>query len=101
MQEAARTFRRSGVRVELLDGDESRIFAAVVRPERVQANGDVEAERGRLQKEIARAEGMLANSVSSPRARRDVVEAEREKLERYRMSSPFSTMSRTAERGRS
>ena len=40
VQEAAQIFRRSGVQVELGSGDERRIFAAVVRPERTQANGD-------------------------------------------------------------
>ena len=66
-------------------GDERRIFEAVVRPERAQANGDVEAERERLREEIARAEGMLANERFVAKAPAAVVaEAEREKLERYR-----------------
>src|SRR5205823_10926716 len=43
VQEAAQTFRRSGVQVELASADEARIFSAVVRPDRVQANGDVDA----------------------------------------------------------
>ena len=67
-----------------LDGDEKRIFDAVVKPERVKANGDVEAERARLQKEIARAEGMLANERFVQSAPEAVVAAEREKLDRYR-----------------
>src|SRR5207253_4136582 len=50
-REAAAIFRRSGVRVEL-DGDALRIFEAVVRPGRVKADGNVEVERTRLQKEI-------------------------------------------------
>jgi valyl-tRNA synthetase len=84
VQAAAETFRRSGVRVAL-EGDELRIFEAVVRPERApQANGNVEAERERLRKEIARAEGMLANERFVAKAPADVVEAEREKLARYR-----------------
>jgi valyl-tRNA synthetase len=83
VQEAAAIFRRSGVRAEL-DGDDLRIFEAVVRPERVRADGDVEAERERLRKEIARAEGMLANERFTSKAPADVVAAEREKLERYR-----------------
>jgi valyl-tRNA synthetase len=83
VQEAAATFRRSGVRAEL-EGDDLRIFEAVVRPERVRADGDVEAERERLRKEIARAEGMLANERFTSKAPADVVAAEREKLERYR-----------------
>ena len=77
-------FRRSGVRVELPSDDERRIFAAVVRPERVQGNGNVEAEVARLRKEIARAEGMLGNEKFVRNARPEVVEAERVKLARYR-----------------
>ena len=62
VQAAAQTFRRSGVAVELLGtDDERRIFNAVVRPERQKARGDVEAERARSLKEIARAEMQLAN----------------------------------------
>jgi valyl-tRNA synthetase len=84
VQSAAETFRRSGVRVTL-EGDELRIFEAVVRPERtVHANGNVDAERERLRKEIARSENMLANERFVERAPADVVQAEREKLERYR-----------------
>jgi valyl-tRNA synthetase len=83
VQEAAAIFRRSGVRPEL-DGDDLRIFEAVVRPERVKADGNVEAERDRLRKEIARAEGMLANERFAAKAPAEVVAAEREKLERYR-----------------
>jgi valyl-tRNA synthetase len=67
-----------------LDGDERRIFDAVVKPERAKANGNVDAERERLRKEIARSEGMLANERFVANAPADVVEAEREKLERYR-----------------
>jgi valyl-tRNA synthetase len=83
VQEAAGIFRRSGVLVEL-EGDEQRIFSAVVKPERVQANGNEEAERERLRKEIARAEGMLANERFVSNAPEGVVAGEREKLERYR-----------------
>ena len=83
VQDAAEIFRRSGVMVSL-DGDDARIFAAVVKPQRVQANGNVAAEKERLQKEIARAEGMLANERFVQNAPPDVVEAEREKLDRYR-----------------
>ena len=83
VQEAAAIFRRSGV-MPALDGDERRIFDAVVKPERTKRNGDVEAERARLQKEIARAEGMLANDRFVQGAPEHVVAAEREKLERYR-----------------
>ena len=83
VQEAAGIFRRSGVLVEL-EGGEQRIFAAVVKPDRVQANGNEEAERERLRKEITRAEGMLANERFVANAPEDVVAGEREKLERYR-----------------
>jgi valyl-tRNA synthetase len=59
------------------------VFEAVVRPERLRVDGDAGAERARLEKEIARAEGMLANERFVERAPPDVVEAERLKLERY------------------
>jgi valyl-tRNA synthetase len=83
VQQAAAIFRRSGVLVPL-EGDDKRIFDAVVKPERVQANGDVDAERERLRREIARSEGMLANDKFVQNAKPEVVEAERQKLERYR-----------------
>ena len=83
VQEAAAIFRRSGVLVAL-EGDEQRIFSAVVRPDRVQANGNEEAERERLRKEITRAEGMLANERFVANAPEHIVAGEREKLERYR-----------------
>jgi len=83
IQEAATMFRRSGV-APVVEGDEKRIFDAVVKPERASVNGNVEAERERLRKEIARAEGMLANERFVQGAAPHVVEAEREKLARYR-----------------
>jgi valyl-tRNA synthetase len=83
IQSAAETFRRSGVRPQL-EGDELRIFEAVVRPDRIKTDGNAQAEIDRLEKEIARAEGMLANERFTQRAPAEVVEAEREKLERYR-----------------
>jgi valyl-tRNA synthetase len=83
VQESALIFRRSGVQPKL-DGDEQRIFDAVVRPDRVKADGDPTAELERLRNEIARAEGMLANKRFVERAPPEVVEAEREKLARYR-----------------
>jgi valyl-tRNA synthetase len=83
VQEAAAIFRRSGV-LPALAGDEKRIFDAVVKPERAKANGDVEAERARLRKEIARSEGMLGNERFVESAPEHVVAAEREKLERFR-----------------
>jgi valyl-tRNA synthetase len=81
VQEAATIFARSGVRLDL-DEDEQRIFDA----KRVQAGaaGDAQAEIDRLEKEVARAEGMLANERFTSKAPPEVVEAEREKLDRYR-----------------
>jgi valyl-tRNA synthetase len=83
VQEAATVFRRAGV-IPQLDGDERRIFDAVVKPERAKANGDVDSERERLRKEIARSEAMLGNERFVRNAPAEVVDAEREKLERYR-----------------
>ena len=79
-------FRRSGVRTPL-EGDELRIFEAVVRPERVKverqraARGGGRAARGRdrAQREDAR----RTSGSSRTRAARSS-QAEREKLERYR-----------------
>ena len=81
-QTAARIYRRSGVRIRL-DGDAARIFEAVVRPLE-NGQGDVEAERARVQKEIERSERMLANEKFVANAAPEVVAAEREKLEQYR-----------------
>ena len=83
VQEAAEIFRRSGVRVEL-EGDDARIFEAVVRPGKTVGDGNAAAEIERLQQEIARAEGMLANERFVQNAPVEVVESEREKLARYR-----------------
>jgi valyl-tRNA synthetase len=85
VQEAAQIFRRSGV-APALDGDLKRIFDAVVKPERAApaGNGNVDAERERLRREIERAEGKLANDRFVANAPAEVVAAEREKLERYR-----------------
>ena len=85
VQEAAQVFRRSGVAVQL-EGDEKRIFDAVVKPDRApqRENGNVETERERLRGEVARAEKMLANERFVANAPAEVVEAERAKLERYR-----------------
>jgi valyl-tRNA synthetase len=83
IQHAAEAFRRAGIFVKL-DDDQRRIFDAVVKPERVKANGNVEVERERLRKEIARSEGMLANDRFVANAPPEVVETEREKLARYR-----------------
>jgi valyl-tRNA synthetase len=84
LQDSAEIFRRSGVQPKGLDDERQRIFDAVVKPERVRANGDVEAERARLREEIERATKMLANERFVARAPEAVVQAEREKLERYR-----------------
>ena len=81
VQAAAATFRRSGVLVQLAD-EERAIFEVVVKPERAKANGDAEAEIERLRKEIDRAEKMLANERFVDRAPKEVVAAEREKLDR-------------------
>ena len=62
----------------------ARIFDAVVKPGQVTQDGGVEREVERLQKEIARAEGMLANERFVANAPADVVAAEQTKLERYR-----------------
>jgi valyl-tRNA synthetase len=81
VKDAAEIYRRSGVRIAL-DAEQQRIFDAVVREERDGAN--LEAEVERLRKEIARAEGMLANERFRENAPAEVVEAERDKLDRYR-----------------
>jgi len=83
IQAAAEVFRRAGVRAQLND-EQQRIFDAVVKPERAKANGNADAEVERLRGEIQRAEGMLANERFVQNAPDEVVEAEREKLERYR-----------------
>jgi valyl-tRNA synthetase len=80
-QTAARIYRRSGVRIKLA-GDSSRIFEAVVRPAE-DGQGDVEAERARVQKEIDRAEKMLANEKFVANAAPEAVAGEREKLAQY------------------
>jgi valyl-tRNA synthetase len=82
-QDAAAIFRRSGARIPL-EGDDLRIFEAVVKPERTAAAGDGQAEIARLRKEIERSEKQLANERFVQNAPTDVVEAEREKLGRYR-----------------
>jgi len=76
VQEAAERFRRSGV-LTPLSGEKERIFAAVVKPERVRADGaSADAEIERLRKEVERAEKMLANERFVENAKPDVVEAE-------------------------
>ena len=49
----------------------------------MKADGNVEVEKTRLQKEIERAQKMLANAGFTDKAPPEVVQAEREKLERY------------------
>jgi valyl-tRNA synthetase len=80
-QTAARIYRRSRVRPKL-SGDASRIFEAVVRPTD-DGQGDVEAERARVVKEIERAERMLGNERFVANAAPEAVAAEREKLAQY------------------
>jgi valyl-tRNA synthetase len=81
---AGEVFRRAGVRAPL-DEEQQRIFDAVVKPDRAKVDGgNVEAEADRLRGEITRAERMLANERFVQNAPGDVVQAEREKLERYR-----------------
>jgi valyl-tRNA synthetase len=82
VQDAAAIYRRSGIRVEL-DGDEARIFDAVVRPT-PDGEGDAQAEIARLRNEVERGERMLANERFVANAPADVVDGERAKLERYR-----------------
>ena len=55
-----------------------------MRPGQQKVNGNVDAERERLRKEIERAEKQLANERFVANAPPNVVEAEREKLARYR-----------------
>jgi valyl-tRNA synthetase len=81
VQDAAAIYRRSGVRVRL-DEDEERIFDAVVREQRDAA--DLEGELERVRGEVVRAERMLSDERFVGNAPEDVVEAEREKLARYR-----------------
>jgi valyl-tRNA synthetase len=83
VQDAAAIFRRSGVRVAL-DPEEARIFDAVPHPGAANHDGNAAAEVERLRAEVARAERMLANERFVANAPADVVEGEREKLDRYR-----------------
>ena len=83
VREAAAIFSRSGVLVEL-GGDERRIFDAKMKPERAKVNGNAAAEIERLRREVERGERMLANEKFVANAKPEVVEAEREKLARYR-----------------
>ncbi len=84
VQDAAAIFRRSGVRVAL-DGDEQRIFDAVVRPSGVRGGRERRRrDRAAAQGGRARPRGCSRTSASSPNAPAEVVEAEREKLDRYR-----------------
>ena len=80
---AAVIARRSGVIVEL-EGDAKRVFDVVVQPEKLPVNGSRDDEVARLRKEVARSEGMLSNENFVANAPAEVVEGEREKLERYR-----------------
>jgi valyl-tRNA synthetase len=79
---AARIYRRSKVRINVM-GDSLRIFEAVVRPSE-DGQGDVEAERQRVRAEIERGEKRVGNEDFIRNAPQDVVDAERGKLEQYR-----------------
>jgi valyl-tRNA synthetase len=83
VQDAAAIARRSGVVVEL-EGDARRIFDAVVRRDQLPADGNPDAERERIRREIVRADRMLGNERFVAGAPSEVVDAEREKLTRYR-----------------
>ena len=84
VQEAAVIYRRSSV-LPKLEGEQQRIFDAVVKPAKTAAaDGSAAAEIDRLRKEIGRAESMLANERFIENAPAEVVEAEREKLARYK-----------------
>jgi valyl-tRNA synthetase len=82
VQDAAAIFRRSQVLVSL-DDEERRIFDAVVKPGRVKANGNAQTEIERLRNEVARSKKVLGNERFVANAAAEVVEAEREKLDRY------------------
>ncbi|HEY2354496.1 MAG TPA: valine--tRNA ligase [Gaiellaceae bacterium] len=84
VRSAVKTFRRSGVLVTAYDAETVRIFELIVGAPTDGGQGDVEAERTRLQKEIDRGEKMLANEKFVANAKPEVVESERQKLERYR-----------------
>ena len=84
MQEAAVTFRRSGVQVALDSDDERRVFAAVVRPERQKAPGDAGPRSRGCRRRSRGPRRCSRTSGSSASAPADVVEAERAKLERFR-----------------
>jgi valyl-tRNA synthetase len=83
VRDAAAIARRSGVVVEL-EGEDRRVFETVVPSHRLPVNGSRDQEIARLRKEVARAEGMLANERFLANAPDEVVSGEREKLERYR-----------------
>ena len=82
VQEAAERFRRAAVRTTL-EGEEARIFETVVRPERMKANGNAEAEIARLRKELELADSKLANESFVAKAPPHVVEEWREKRARF------------------
>ena len=83
VRDAAAIARRSGVVVDL-EGDAKRVFDIVVQPDKLPVNGSRDDEVARLRKEVARSEGMLGNDHFVANAPAEVVEGEREKLERYR-----------------
>jgi valyl-tRNA synthetase len=83
VRDAAAIARRSGIVVDL-DGEDRRVFETVVPSHRLPVNGSRDEEIARLRKEVARAEGMLGDDRFVTKAPPEVVEGEREKLDRYR-----------------
>lgn len=86
VREIAMIYRRSGLVATTADlTDEAvRVLRAVIPMDGDRSHGELAAELARLDAEIARAEGMLANEQFVQRAPEDVVAAERDKLRRYR-----------------
>jgi len=84
LQTVMRLYRRTGVIAPILTPEQEPIFRQLAEREAPAADGSAEAEIERLRKEIARAEGKLANERFVANAPVDVVEAERDKLARYR-----------------
>ena len=95
VQEAALMFRRSGVRVDHSRARRSGSSRRSSGPTGRRPTATSRRSATRLEQEIARAEGMLANERFTERAPADVVAAEREKLARYRRELDTLTASRT------
>jgi valyl-tRNA synthetase len=82
LQTAVRLYRRTGA-VAPIEAEQQPLFEAMIT-DGMKPQGDVDAEIQRLKAEVERAERMLANDNFVSNAPGDVVEAEREKLERYK-----------------